>query len=173
MDFTQIHLEINRLMVKQAVTLLDPQPDETVLDLFCGVGNFSLPLARYARKVVGIEGNSIMIERGYENAAHNKISNLEFYTANLFEPPMKDAWLHQSYEKILLDPPRTGAKEIIEHFPRLSANRVVYVSCNPATLARDASLLVHTHGYRLKQAGIMNMFPHTSHIEAMAVFERG
>ena len=113
-----------------------------------------------------------MVERGYENAAHNHISNVEFHAANLFEPPLKDAWLHQTYEKILLDPPRTGAKEIIEHFPRLAPKRIVYVSCNTATLARDASLLVHTHGYRLKQAGIMNMFPHTSHVESMAVFEK-
>ncbi len=171
-DFTQIHLEINRLMVKQALSLLSPQPDEAVLDLFCGIGNFSLPLARFARKVTGIEGSDLMVERGYENAAHNQITNLEFFAANLFEPPQGAPWLQQTYEKILLDPPRTGAKEIIEHFPRLAPKRIVYVSCNPATLARDAGFLVHQLGYRFKQAGIMNMFPHTSHVEAMAVFER-
>jgi len=174
-DFTQIHLEINRLMVKQAVQLLDPQPDENILDLFCGIGNFSLPLARFACKVIGIEGNEIMTQRAYENAAHNHIHNVDFYAANLFTPAdnkNSGAWLHQCYEKILLDPPRTGAKEIIEYLPQFAAKRIVYVSCNPATLARDANLLVHHHGYRLKQAGIMNMFPHTSHIEAMAVFEK-
>ncbi len=171
LDFTQIHLEINRLMVKQALLLLDPQPQEQVLDLFCGIGNFSLPLARHAKKVIGIEGSQTMIERAYENAAHNKLSNLEFYVANLFEPPQAADWFHQSYEKILLDPPRTGAKEIIEQLPRFSPKRLVYVSCNPATLARDASLLVHQQGYCLKKVGIINMFPHTSHVEAMAVFE--
>lgn len=171
-DFTQIHLEMNRLMVKQAVHLLDPQPDEAVLDLFCGIGNFSLPLARYAKKVTGIEGSDIMIERGYENAVHNKIANLEFYAANLFEPPLNAPWFHQTYEKILLDPPRTGAKEIIMHFPKFSPKRIVYVSCNPASLARDANFLVHELGYHLKQVGMMNMFPHTSHIEAMAVFDK-
>lgn len=170
-DFTQIHLEVNRLMVKQALTLLDPHQDETVLDLFCGIGNFSLPLARYARKVVGIEGSEIMVERAYENAAHNGLSNVEFRAANLFEPPLKEAWLNQPYVKILLDPPRSGAKEIIEQFPKFQAKRIVYVSCNPATLARDASLLVQI-GYRLKQVGVMNMFPQTSHVEAISVFEK-
>lgn len=174
-DFTQIHLEMNRLMVKQALNLLDPHPDEKVLDLFCGIGNFSLALARFARQVVGIEGSQIMVERAYENAKHNAIANADFYAANLFEPNQalnSSQWLHQSYEKILLDPPRTGAKEIIEHFPKLSPKRIVYVSCNPATLARDANILVHQQSYRLTQAGMMNMFPHTNHIEAMAVFER-
>ena len=172
LDFTQIHLEMNRLMVKQAVDLLDPQAHETVLDLFCGIGNFSLPLARYAKKVIGIEGNKTMIERAYENAAHNTLANLEFHVANLFEPSIQESWFHQTYEKILLDPPRAGAKEIIEHFSRFAPHRLVYVSCHPATLARDAYLLVHQQGYRLKQLGIINMFPHTSHVEAMAVFER-
>ena len=172
-DFTQIHLEINRLMVKQALALLDPQAEEKVLDLFCGIGNFTLPLARRAKTVVGIEGSQIMVERGYENAKHNQISNCEFHAANLFEPNGKAPWMQTQYDKILLDPPRTGAKEIIEFFPQLAPQRILYVSCNPATLARDANKLVHNLGYRLKQVGVMNMFPHTSHLEAMAVFERG
>jgi 23S rRNA (uracil1939-C5)-methyltransferase len=168
-DFTQIHLEMNRLMVKQAVTLLDPQPQETVLDLFCGIGNFSLPLARVAGKVIGIEGSQLMVERATENAQHNNLKNVAFYAENLFAPG-NGKWLQESYAKILLDPPRTGAQEIIDYFPQLAPQRIVYVSCNPATLARDAKLLVHRYGYRLEQAGIMNMFPHTSHVEAMAVF---
>lgn len=172
MDFTQIHLEINRLMLKQAITLLDPQPDENVLDLFCGVGNFSLPLARFAKKVTGIEGSALMVERGHENARHNAIENIGFYVANLFEALPDGTWTKQPYEKILLDPPRTGAKKIIEQISRFNANRIVYVSCNPATLARDAHVLVHEQGFKLKKTGIMNMFPHTSHIEAMAVFEK-
>jgi 23S rRNA (uracil1939-C5)-methyltransferase len=171
-DFTQIHLDLNRLMVKQAMTLLDPQPDESVLDLFCGVGNFSLPLARLAKKVTGIEGSQIMVERAYENAAHNQITNADFFAANLFELPVEAAWFKQTYDKILIDPPRTGAKEILEFIARFKAKKIVYVSCNPATLARDADYLVNTLGYQLRQAGMMNMFPHTSHIEAMAVFER-
>ncbi|HVY53717.1 MAG TPA: 23S rRNA (uracil(1939)-C(5))-methyltransferase RlmD, partial [Gammaproteobacteria bacterium] len=172
MDFTQIHVEINRLMVKQAITLLDPQADENILDLFCGVGNFSLPLSRSAKKVTGIEGSEIMVERGYENAAHNAITNIEFYAANLFELPVKADWYNQTYQKILIDPPRTGAREIVEQISRFNAKRIVYVSCNPATLARDANILVETQGYKLQKAGVMNMFPHTSHIEAMAVFEK-
>jgi 23S rRNA (uracil1939-C5)-methyltransferase len=171
MDFTQIHLEINRLMLKQAITLLDPQPSENVLDLFCGIGNFSLPLARFANQVTAVEGSELMVERGYENAKHNNIENVNFYAANLFEPLPNEAWARQTYEKILLDPPRTGAKEIVAQISQLKPNRIVYVSCNPATLARDADLLVNTFGFKLKQAGVMNMFPHTSHIEAMAVFE--
>lgn len=171
-DFTQIHLEMNRLMVKQAVTLLVPEAEDTILDLFCGIGNFSLPLARFAHQVTGIEGSNIMVERAYENAQHNQITNIQFAVENLFSPQADSAWQHQHYHKILLDPPRSGAQEIIHHFPRLGAKRILYVSCNTATLARDAHILVHQLGYQLKKAGMMNMFPHTSHIEAMALFER-
>jgi 23S rRNA (uracil1939-C5)-methyltransferase len=172
LDFTQINLEMNRLMVNQALQLLDVQSHETVLDLFCGIGNFTLPLARQAQHVVGVEGGSEMVERGNANAAHNGINNVTFYSANLMEPPINAPWIKQPYDKILLDPPRAGAKEILPFFEQFSAKRIVYVSCNPATLARDAGELVHKLGYQLQYAGIMNMFPHTAHIEAMAVFDK-
>ena len=172
LDFIQINLEMNRLMVQQAMDLLDLQPNETVLDLFCGIGNFTLPMARRARHVTGIEGSIDMVARAYDNAVHNHLPNADFYAANLEEPPAQAPWIHSSYDKILLDPPRAGAKAILPHFKQFAAKRIVYVSCNPATLARDAGELVHNHGYTLKQAGMMNMFPHTSHIEAMAVFDK-
>jgi 23S rRNA (uracil1939-C5)-methyltransferase len=170
LDFTQINLEINRLMVNQAMQLLDVQPDETVLDLFCGIGNFTLPIAKRAKSVTGIEGAVEMTERAHQNAAHNQLSNVEFYAANLMAPPENAPWMKRQYDKILLDPPRAGAIEIIPAVAAFNAKKIVYVSCNPATLARDAGELVNKYGYLLQNVGIMNMFPHTSHIEAMAVF---
>lgn len=172
LDFIQVNGEINRLLIKQAVHFLDPQPTETVLDLFCGLGNFTLPIAKYAKHVIGVEGSQEMVIRAGENAQHNQISNAEFYAANLMEPSPHAPWMQKTYDKILLDPPRTGAKEIIAHLPKLAAKRIVYISCNPATLARDAGELVYNQGYKLKYAGVVNMFPHTSHIEAIAVFEK-
>lgn len=169
-DFTQINLEINRMMVDQAVTLLELSADDTVLDLFCGIGNFSLPIAKHCKNVVGIEGSQEMVERAAANARHNCQQNAEFYVANLIAIPGQNAWSQRKYNKILLDPPRTGALEILPFIANLGAERIVYVSCNPATLARDAGQLVHQHKYRLQEVGIMNMFPHTSHVEAMAVF---
>ncbi len=172
LDFTQVNSEINRLMIQQALRLLDPQPTDTVLDLFCGLGNFTLPIARRAKHVVGVEGSQEMVERAKENAAANQLKNTEFYAANLMAPAANAPWLQTTYNKILLDPPRTGAKEIIPVISTCSAQRIVYVSCNPATLARDAGELVYNHQYRLKQIGVINMFPHTSHIEAIALFEK-
>jgi 23S rRNA (uracil1939-C5)-methyltransferase len=172
LDFTQINLEINRLMVRQAIALLNLQPEDRVLDLFCGIGNFTLPLARHAQHVTGIEGGNEMVARAQDNARHNGISNVDFHAANLMEPTPQAPWMKAVYDKILLDPPRAGALEILPFFRQFQAKRIVYVSCNPATLARDAGELVHQQGYKLLQAGIMNMFPHTSHIEAMAVFEK-
>lgn len=169
-DFTQINLTINRLMVNQAIALLDLQAQDQVLDLFCGIGNFTLPMARHAARVTGVEGTMTMVERANENAALNQLTNTSFYAANLMEPP-KAAFLHRKYDKVLLDPPRAGAKEILPLVPVWGAKKIVYVSCHPATLARDAGILVHEHGYRLTHAGILNMFSHTAHIEAMAVFE--
>ena len=171
LDFTQINLELNRLMVNQALQLLDIESRDTVLDLFCGIGNFTLPIARKAHQVTGIEGGIDMVHRANDNAKHNNILNADFYAANLEEPPAKAPWI-KSYDKILLDPPRAGAKNILPYFNTFAAKRIVYVSCNPATLARDAGELVHQYGYQLKQVGIMNMFPHTSHTEAMAVFDK-
>ena len=172
LDFTQINLDINRLMVKQAIDLLELTPEDAVLDLFCGIGNFTLPMARFAKEVTGIEGAEEMTVRAADNARHNNIDNARFYAANLMSPPTDAPWLKQKYDKILLDPPRAGAIEILPFLAKLNARRIVYVSCNPATLARDAGELVHQYGYQLQKVGIMNMFPHTSHIEAMAVFEK-
>ena len=172
LDFTQINLTLNRQMVAQAIALLAPQPNETILDLFCGIGNFTLAIARHAQQVTGIEGGNIMVERARKNAEHNDLNNVSFFAANLQEPSPQAPWIKKPYDKILLDPPRTGAKEILPFFAHFAAKRIVYVSCNPATLARDAGELVHQYGYQLKQVGVMNMFPHTTHIEAMAVFEK-
>ncbi len=172
LDFTQVNLEMNRLMVKQALDLLDIQPDETVLDLFCGIGNFTLPLARLAKEVVGVEGGQEMVERGQDNARLNQLTNVSFHAANLFAPEVNAPWLKRSYQKVLLDPPRAGAQEILPFIAKMNPVRIVYVSCNPSTLARDAGLLQHEHGYTLRTTLVMNMFPHTAHIEAMAVFEK-
>jgi 23S rRNA (uracil1939-C5)-methyltransferase len=173
LDFTQVNGEINPMMIQQAIQLLDPQDHEVILDLFCGLGNFTLPLARKAKQVVGIEGSADMVERAKANATHNNISNVEFHSANLAEitKPLP-SWMQKHYDKILLDPARTGAKEILEFFPQWKPLRIVYVSCNPATLARDAGELVNKQGYQLKKVGVINMFPHTSHIEAIALFEK-
>lgn len=170
LDFTQINLELNRAMIKQALYLLDLQQDDIVLDLFCGIGNFSLPLAKYAKRVVGVEGSADMVMRAKENALHNHLDNLDFYVTNLIEPTQTSSWMQIKYNKILLDPPRAGAKEMLPYLHKLSPQKILYVSCNPATLARDAGELVHRYGYQLQQAGIMNMFPQTSHIEVMALF---
>jgi 23S rRNA (uracil1939-C5)-methyltransferase len=172
LDFTQINLDINRLMVKQAVNLLELNSEDTVLDLFCGIGNFTLPIARHVKEVVGIEGAEEMTVRANDNARHNNINNAQFFAANLMAPPAGAPWIKRKYDKILLDPPRAGAIEMLPFIAQLNAKRIVYVSCNPATLARDAGELVHQYGYQLQKVGIMNMFPHTSHIEAMAVFEK-
>jgi 23S rRNA (uracil1939-C5)-methyltransferase len=172
LDFTQINGELNPLMIQQALQLLAPQSEDNILDLFCGLGNFTLPMARYANHVTGIEGSTEMVLRARNNAEHNQITNTDFFAANLMQPAPQETWMQKKYHKILLDPPRSGAQEIIEFFPNFSASRVVYVSCNPATLARDAKELVHKQHYQLKSAGIINMFPHTSHIEAIALFEK-
>ncbi len=170
-DFTQVNDEINRKMIHQALEWLDPQPGERVLDLFCGLGNFTLPLARRAGHVVGVEGEAALVERGRENAVRNGIGNVEFHGADLTQPPESHPWYGEGFDKILLDPPRSGAAGIVDHLHRFGAGRIVYVSCNPATLARDAAVLV-ANGYRLEKAGIMDMFPHTAHVESMALFER-
>lgn len=171
LDFTQINLDMNRLMVNQALRLLDLQPHEKVLDLFCGIGNFTLPMARLAKETVAVEGDRMMVERAQENAQYNGINNASFHVGNLMEPTASDPWM-QSYDKVLLDPPRAGALELLPYFKHLKPQRILYISCNTATLARDAGELVHQHNYLLTNVGTMNMFPHTSHIEAMAVFEK-
>jgi len=170
MDFTQVNHEINLHMIQQAIDLLDLKPEHDVLDLFCGLGNFTLPIARRVKQITGIEGSQDMVNRAKENAAHNQITNTLFFAENLMEPNKNASWLNKKYDRILLDPPRTGAKEIIPLLAQCEAERIVYVSCNPATFARDAGELVHTHGYHLTKIGVINMFPHTSHIEVIALF---
>ena len=169
--FAQANAEINRKMVPLALDLLDISPEHTVLDLFCGLGNFTIPAAKRAGKVVGVEVSQAMVERGYENARRNGLENLEFHAWDLSQDVSGQAWARQAYDRILIDPPRTGALEMVKLMPRLGASRIVYVSCNPATLARDAGELMAL-GYRLKAAGVMDMFPHTTHVESIAVFEK-
>ncbi|MBK8764131.1 MAG: 23S rRNA (uracil(1939)-C(5))-methyltransferase RlmD [Burkholderiaceae bacterium] len=173
-DFTQVNHQINEVLVSRSVRLLDPQPSDRVADLFCGLGNFSLPLARRAREVLGIEGSATLTARAAANAAANGLGEkTRFQAANLFEMTLPAWQALGRFERVLIDPPREGALELARAIAEdpWKVPRIVYVSCNPATLARDASLLVHTGGYRLRAAGVINMFPHTSHVESMAVFE--
>ncbi|MDK8464696.1 23S rRNA (uracil(1939)-C(5))-methyltransferase RlmD [Marinobacter sp. SS13-12] len=171
MDFTQVNAGINRTMVHRAVEWLDVQPGERVLDLFCGLGNFTLPLARRAAQVVGVEGDDAMVVRGRENAELNGLSNVAFHGADLQADFTAQPWAAEGFDKILIDPPRSGAQEVCEYLTAFGAKRIVYVSCNPATLARDAGVMVR-NGYRLVRSGVMDMFPHTTHVESMAMFER-
>jgi len=171
-DFTQVNLELNRLMVDRALELLDPQPDERVLDLFCGLGNFTLPLARRAAEVIGVEGDAVLVERARGNAQRNRIGNVRFYTADLYGEPDLAPWRGEPFQKALLDPPRSGALQVLDLVPRMGIHRLVYVSCYPSTLARDADRLVNGLGYRLLAAGAMDMFPHTTHVESIALFEK-
>jgi 23S rRNA (uracil1939-C5)-methyltransferase len=173
-EFTQVNHQLNRVMVHRAIRLLDPQHGERIADFFCGLGNFTLPIARSGAQVLGIEGSPALVKRAQQNAAHNGLTaNTQFAAMNLFE--MNEAVLaeHAAFDKWLIDPPRDGAVELIKAItPEIAPKRIVYVSCNPATLARDAAVLVQVHGYALKSAGVMNMFPQTSHVESIAVFER-
>lgn len=168
--FTQINFTINEKMINLAINLLDLQPSDIVLDLFCGLGNFTLPFARYAKKVVGVEGDKALIEFAKQNAFKNGIKNVEFYQADLFQEILGFSWCrNQIYNKALIDPARSGALAVIEYLPKLGVQTLVYISCNPDTLARDTKRLL-TLGYQLEQAGIMDMFPHTKHIESIVLF---
>ena len=158
-------------MVSRAIELLAPQADESVLDLYCGVGNFTLPLARRAATVLGVEGEAGLVEKARLNAAANDLRNVQFSTADLSVSPKNEPWCNHRFDRILLDPPRAGAAELLPFIARSGAKRVVYISCHPASLARDAGLLVREHGFVLRAAGIMDMFPHTAHVESIAVFE--
>ncbi len=176
-DFTQVNMAMNRAMIHQALTLLEPQAGETIADLFCGLGNFSLPIARSGAHVTGIELSETLVQRAGEGARNNNLAeNTSFIARNLFKIDGDDWAGFGRFDKLLIDPPREGAMEVctaIAQGPKEARPaRIVYVSCNPATLARDAGLLVHEGGYRLREAGIVNMFPHTSHVESMARFER-
>lgn len=172
LDFTQVNAGMNQRMVARAIELLDPQPGDRVLDLFCGLGNFTLPVARLAGQVVGVEGDAGLVARARENAAANGLANTEFAAADLAADQRSAPWATRDYEKVLLDPPRSGAAAILEYLPKKSARRVVYVSCHPGSLARDAGTLVERHGFKLVTAGVMDMFPHTAHVESIALFER-
>ncbi|MBE01649.1 23S rRNA (uracil(1939)-C(5))-methyltransferase RlmD [uncultured Marinobacter sp.] len=171
MDFTQVNADINRAMINRAVDWLDVQPGERVLDLFCGLGNFTLPLARRGGQVVGVEGDEAMVRRGRENARLNGLDNVTFYGADLQGDFTREPWAREGFDKILIDPPRSGAEDVCRYLTAFGARRIVYVSCNPATLARDAGVMVR-NGYRLVRAGVMDMFPHTTHVESIALFER-
>lgn len=170
--FTQVNAEMNALMVDRALELLDLQPQDQVLDLFCGLGNFTLPIARRAAHGVGVEGDAALVQAARDNAQHNAIANVDYHVSNLNEDVMIYPWARKTYDKVLLDPPRSGAHELVQQAALWTAPRVVYVSCNPATLARDAGVLVHERGYRLVSAGVMDMFPHTAHVESIALFQK-
>jgi len=171
-DFTQVNFNINQKMIDLALKMLDLQEDDEVIDLFCGLGNFTLPIAKYAKHVVGVEGDIGLIERAKSNASKNSINNAEFYKADLFGEVEGFNWFRgKTYNKALIDPSRAGAIEIVELLPRLGVERVVYVSCNPATLARDAARLIDI-GYKLDSAGVMDMFPQTAHVESIALFTK-
>ncbi|MCH7377337.1 23S rRNA (uracil(1939)-C(5))-methyltransferase RlmD [Aeromonas sp. MR19] len=170
-DFIQVNGPINQSMVAQALAWLGASKDDKVLDLFCGIGNFTLPLARQAREVVGVEGELAMVARAEENARRNGIDNARFYKADLSGDIVGMSWAREGFDLVLLDPARPGALEVMGHVVKLSPKRVVYVSCNPVTLARDSQVLVKG-GYRLVRLGMLDMFPHTGHLESMALFER-
>ena len=170
-DFTQVNASINQAMVKRALDYLQLTDSDRVLDLFCGLGNFTLPIARHCGEVIGVEGSEAMVERGRMNASHNGITNAQFYSADLTKDFRKQAWSKGGFDKVLLDPPRSGALEVVKNISLLDPQRIVYVSCNPATLARDAGELCSL-GYTLLSAGVMDMFPHTAHVESIAVFEK-
>jgi len=177
-DFTQVNHRINEVLVARAVRLLAPDAAETVVDFFCGLGNFTLPLATRAERAVGIEGNPALVDRAQLTAAENGLAaRTTFTAANLFDWTVDD-WhrLNADYgpiRKVLVDPPREGALAVVRALAATTdrPGRLVYVSCNPATLARDCAVLVHEGGWTLQAAGVVNMFPHTSHVESIAVLE--
>jgi 23S rRNA (uracil1939-C5)-methyltransferase len=170
-DFIQVNADINVSMVDAAIAKLQPKESDRVLDLFCGLGNFTLPLARRAASVVGVEGDAGLIAKARDNALRNGIGNAAFAVENLFEPAKFGAWADERYDLVLLDPPRAGAVELLSRMPKWRPRRVVYISCHPGSLARDAGILVNEHGFTLSAAGVMDMFPHTTHVESIAVFE--
>jgi len=170
-DFTQVNHAVNRLLVGRALSLLDPRPGETVTDFFCGLGNFTLPVAGRGAEVLGVEGSAGLVARAQQNARANGLAGrCRFAVADLFDAAACAGL--PACDKALLDPPREGAIELVKSFAAKPPSRIVYVACDPATLARDSGVLVHTQGYRLAAAGVVNMFPHTSHVESIALFER-
>ena len=172
LDFIQVNASLNVKMIALALELLEAGPDERVLDLFCGLGNFTLPLARTVREVVGVEGDPGLVARARENAERNGLSNAQFHAADLTQDQRQTPWMRQGFDKLLLDPPRSGAIEVLQQLPLKQFKRIVYVSCHPGSLARDAGYLVNEQGFTLVSAGAMDMFPHTAHVESIAVFEK-
>jgi 23S rRNA (uracil1939-C5)-methyltransferase len=172
LDFIQVNAGLNQKMIARALELLDPQPGDRVLDLFCGLGNFTLPLARRAGQVVGVEGDPGLIARARENAVRNGLGNVEFHAADLAKDLSAEPWMKAGFDKLLVDPPRAGAAEVLAQLPLKGINRIVYVSCHPGSLARDAGFLVTERGYKLRAAGAMDMFPQTAHVESIALFEK-
>jgi 23S rRNA (uracil1939-C5)-methyltransferase len=173
-DFVQVNGEMNRRMIDRALELLAPSPGERVLDLFCGLGNFTLPIATRAAECVGVEGDEALVRAARANAARNGIGNARFHAADLAAEATSGSppWLQGSFDSALVDPPRSGAESALPWLAASGARRIVYVSCHPASLARDAGLLVQRFGFRLAGAGVMDMFPHTGHVESIALFER-
>jgi 23S rRNA (uracil1939-C5)-methyltransferase len=172
-EFTQVNHAINRVLVRRAMTLLAPQPGERIADMFCGLGNFTLPIARAGARVVGVEGSPELVRRATENAVANGLGDrVEYRVANLFETTPETLAALGRFDRMLIDPPREGALELIKSLDAERPRRIVYISCSPATLARDAAILVTQKDYRLRGAGVVNMFPHTSHVESIALFER-
>jgi 23S rRNA (uracil1939-C5)-methyltransferase len=170
-DFIQVNRDMNASMVTAAMEKLLPTRDDAVLDLFCGLGNFTLPLARRAQRAVGVEGDAALVAKARANASRNGVGNAAFFMENLFEPAQFAAWANQRYDLVLLDPPRAGASALLARMAHWRPRRVVYISCHPGSLARDAEILVHGQGFKLTCAGVMDMFPHTTHVESIAVFE--
>jgi 23S rRNA (uracil1939-C5)-methyltransferase len=173
-EFTQVNHGINRMLVRRAMRLLDPRPGERIADFFCGLGNFSLPIAYRGASVLGVEGSEGLVARALQNAARNGLADrTEFRVADLFQMTPEGFAALGPFDKLLVDPPRDGAIELVKSLPDTGApRRIVYVSCSPATLARDAAVLAHQKGYRLVSAGVANMFPHTAHVESIALFAR-
>ena len=171
LDFIQVNAKLNEAMIARALDLLDVQPGERVLDLFCGLGNFTLPLARGAGHVVGVEGDAGLVQRARANAGRNGLGNLQFFAADLAQDLGGQPWLKAGFDKLLLDPARSGAIEVLKQLPLKGLKRIVYVSCHPGSLARDAGWLVNEAGWTLREAGVMDMFPHTAHVESIAVFD--
>ncbi|WP_101926639.1 MULTISPECIES: 23S rRNA (uracil(1939)-C(5))-methyltransferase RlmD [Luteimonas] len=173
LDFIQVNAGLNETMIQRTMDLLDVRADDRVLDLFCGLGNFTLPLARRVREVVGVEGEAGLVARARENAAHNGLANAKFFTADLTQDQSRESWMRAGFDTLLLDPPRSGADAVLRQLPLKGLRRIVYVSCHPASLARDAGYLVNERGWKLRAAGVMDMFPQTAHVESIALFEPG
>ena len=171
-DFTQVNTDINQQMVRRVLEMLELDQQDRVLDLFCGLGNFTLPMAQQARTVTGVEGDAGLVSRARENAVLNNIENVSFHAADLAVDAPDVAWAGGNYNKVLLDPPRCGAAEVMNTLGNIRPQLIVYVSCHPGSLARDAGTLVNEMGYKLRSAGVMDMFPHTSHVESIALFSQ-